>query len=218
MGLFSRFFEKKSTQHSSTSQTQVKVQAARRGGFEEPYCSDACYSTAGRTITSILFGGTSGHCHFCQQKVSVTLSSDVKLIPYRNAFIFICPSCEQRGSVYVRNIFECCMCGISLTDEAKSKRVEKIGKAETQESLPTILDVADMNDEEMLSILKRLCVAYMDNDPLYKKLEPIATEIGEKLDKRGGIAEMRRIFYALGGILGSSTLEMHWGGIGDWRG
>ena len=75
-----------------------------------------------------------------------------------------------------------------------------------------------MRDSEMLSLLRKLCAAYVNNDPVYKKLEPIATEIGKQLDKRGGIAEMRRIFHQLGGIRGARTLEMHWGGIGEWLG
>ena len=78
--------------------------------------------------------------------------------------------------------------------------------------------VSPMRDSEMLSLLRKLCAAYVNNDPVYKKLEPIATEIGKQLDKRGGIAEMRRIFHQLGGIRGARTLEMHWGGIGEWLG
>jgi len=75
-----------------------------------------------------------------------------------------------------------------------------------------------MNDHEMLSILKKLCNAYAQNEPTYKELEPIATKIGEQLNEHGGIKEMRRIFDKLGGIRGARTLEMHWDGIGDWRG
>lgn len=70
----------------------------------------------------------------------------------------------------------------------------------------------------MLQVLKKLCDAYTQNDPAYKELELIATEIRKKLDERGGIKEMRRIFEQLGGMRGSRTLEMHRGGIGDWRG
>ena len=75
-----------------------------------------------------------------------------------------------------------------------------------------------MSDQEMLSTLKRLCNAYAQDDPIYKELEPLATKIGQQLNDRGGINEMRRIFYQLGGMRGVRTLEMHWGGIGDWRG
>lgn len=75
-----------------------------------------------------------------------------------------------------------------------------------------------MSEQEMFSVLKKLCKAYTENDPVYNELELIATEIGEQLNKYGGIKEMRRIFDQLGGIPGARTLEMHWGGIGDWRG
>jgi hypothetical protein len=76
-----------------------------------------------------------------------------------------------------------------------------------------------MNENEMIVKLTALCNAYRLND--YKKieeLEPIATQIGKELDVRGGISEMRRIFGKIPNMQGKGTLEMHWGGIGDWRG
>ena len=76
-----------------------------------------------------------------------------------------------------------------------------------------------MSDDEMLAILKQLCAAYMSNDRgTTQRLEPKATEIGEELHLRGGMREMQRIFGLLGGIPGWRTLEMHWDGIGNWRG
>ena len=75
------------------------------------------------------------------------------------------------------------------------------------------------NDAEILSLLRQLCNAYANNDTnLIEKLEPLATKIGKELDQHGGIEEMRRIWYQLGNIRGARTLEMHWSGIGDWRG
>ena len=74
------------------------------------------------------------------------------------------------------------------------------------------------NDHEMLSILKRLCNAYAQDDPMYKELEPLATKIGQQLNEHGGINEMRRLFAQLQNIREARTLEMHWGGIGEWRG
>lgn len=80
-------------------------------------------------------------------------------------------------------------------------------------------DVAAMGDAEMTDALGRLCAAYTANDkPTIEQLEPLATDIGEELDRRGGIAEMRRVFALLHGREGARTLEMHWGGIGDWLG
>jgi hypothetical protein len=76
-----------------------------------------------------------------------------------------------------------------------------------------------MTSGEMLEILGALCQAYAANDrAAVAKLEPVASAIGEDLNRRGGIAEMRRIFGALGGRPGARTLEMHWHGIGDWLG
>lgn len=76
-----------------------------------------------------------------------------------------------------------------------------------------------MTDPEMLNVLHRLCDAYATDDTqAITQLEPRATKIGEELNQRGGLPEMQRLFEKLGSIRGARTLEMHWGGIGDWRG
>lgn len=74
-------------------------------------------------------------------------------------------------------------------------------------------------DSEIIRTLERLCRAYASNDraPI-ALLEPKATAIGESLHTRGGISEMRSVFYLIPPQQGRRTLEMHWGGIGDWRG
>ena len=78
---------------------------------------------------------------------------------------------------------------------------------------------ARRHEEDTLYILRRLCRAYAENDTeTIAWLEPGATKIGRRLNRRGGIEEMRRIWYQLGGIRGARTLEMHWDGIGEWRG
>jgi hypothetical protein len=75
------------------------------------------------------------------------------------------------------------------------------------------------NDAEILTLLRQLCDAYINNDTnLINKLEPLATKIGKELNQRGGIEEMRQIWYQLGNVRGARTLEMHWDGIGNWRG
>jgi len=80
-------------------------------------------------------------------------------------------------------------------------------------------NVQRMTDKEMLDILRKLCFAYMMNDKLQiYTLEPLATNIGEELNRRGGTREMLRVFNQLGPIPGRRTLEMHWNGIGNWRG
>ena len=74
------------------------------------------------------------------------------------------------------------------------------------------------NEQRMVNTLSRLCQAYMRNDrSSIEELEPIAREIGVELNRVGGINEMRRVFKKLNRMPGSRTLEMHWGGIGEWR-
>ncbi len=87
----------------------------KRGGFGEPYCSDNCYNAAGREISGGLFSGIRGQCGFCQREVSVSLGSEVKLIPYRDAFLFICSACRYSATDYVNKIQECCMCKMPLS-------------------------------------------------------------------------------------------------------
>lgn len=74
-------------------------------------------------------------------------------------------------------------------------------------------------DGSALSTLIALCRAYASNDEAaIARLEPMATRIGEDLNRRGGIEEMRRVFSKIPPMQGKRTLEMHWGGIGEWRG
>jgi len=76
-----------------------------------------------------------------------------------------------------------------------------------------------MTDREILDILVALCHAYAANDEAaITKLEPQATKIGEDLHRRGGIQEMRRVYSLVPSMQGKRTLEMHWDGIGEWRG
>ena len=81
------------------------------------------------------------------------------------------------------------------------------------------LSVSPRNDTEMLKSLVQLCDAYAANDQAaIARLEPTARAIAEDLNRRGGIEAMRAIWNRLGGRRGARTLEMHWDGIGDWRG
>lgn len=74
------------------------------------------------------------------------------------------------------------------------------------------------SETQMLDTLVRLCNAYTaDNQSEVARLEPVATQIGQELNRRG-IEEMRRMWNRLGNMRGSRTLDMHWDGIGDWRG
>jgi hypothetical protein len=98
-------------------------------------------------------------------------------------------------------------------------RIFACGNASFQGPQEAVFDDPSFDDREMLQVLHQLCQAYAENNrTAIAELEPRATEIGEKLNRRGGLEEMRRIFEMLGGIRGTRTLEMHWSGIGDWWG
>ncbi len=76
-----------------------------------------------------------------------------------------------------------------------------------------------LDDSEMVNLLVRLCNAYAASDSdTIRALEPEATRVGQILHERGGIREMRRVFRQVPSINGKATLEMHWDGVGDWRG
>jgi len=76
-----------------------------------------------------------------------------------------------------------------------------------------------LEDAYDIDALRDLCNAYRDDDqPAIAALEPRATAIGEEAYRSGGIKEMRAVFALLRDRRGARTLEMHWGGIGEWRG
>jgi hypothetical protein len=79
--------------------------------------------------------------------------------------------------------------------------------------------VKSLSDARMVEILKQLCVAYSTDDKsAILELEPLATAIGRELNRRGGVSEMRQYLDELKNMRGTRTLDMHWNGIGDWRG
>lgn len=79
--------------------------------------------------------------------------------------------------------------------------------------------VASMDDAQMADLLRQLCGAYTrDVRDEISRLQPWATEIGEELNRRGGIEEMRRLWWQLDNMPGARTLDMYWDGIGDWQG
>ncbi len=88
-------------------------------------------------------------------------------------------------------------------------------KKQAQQEEEAWAAVQAMSESEMLEYLINLCQTYaVDGD--YQPLEFTAREIGRKLDLEGGIQKMRAVFDRLNGMGGSRTLEMLWGGIGDW--
>ena len=97
----------------------------KRGGFGEPYCSDKCYSKAGKEIADRILMGVSGVCAFCQSSVYASMENagEVVLFPCREQLFFVCKSCFSKGKEYVKTINECCMCGrkIKITLEQGEK-------------------------------------------------------------------------------------------------
>lgn len=104
-------------------------------------------------------------------------------------------------------------------DRAKTEFADSILRELRASTTTSDVDFASVSDSEMIEKLRLLCAAYFGNDRAeINLLEPLASEIGEELNRRGGVVEMRRIFEEVGKIPGLRTLEMHWNGIGDWRG
>ena len=84
-------------------------------------------------------------------------------------------------------------------DEARIQREnERLKKLEAE-----LKKLAALDDGELLGMLKR-------NQPGDVK------NIGELLNRRGGMKEMRRIYTEYDG--NKRLLEMNWNGIGEWRG
>ncbi len=67
--------------------------------------------------------------------------------------------------------------------------------------------------------LADLCRAYQQNDrAAIDRLEPVATAIGEELNRLGGKGAMLAMWESLENRPGARTLDMHWSGIGEWLG
>jgi hypothetical protein len=111
---------------------------------------------------------------------------------------------------------------IASFDSEMRQQIEAAAHAEEQQIEAARREVANYGDAQLLAVLRDLCSVYVSassaDDPEVKRLEPIATAIGERLNDSGGIKEMRRMFNAVGDVRGSRTLDMHWSGIGEWRG
>jgi hypothetical protein len=108
---------------------------------------------------------------------------------------------------------------VARFDSDVRKRIEELAREEEEKLAKAKVEVASYDEVTMLTVLRKLCKAYAKNDTAaYKELEPLATAIGQELNRRGGLKEMLRMFNQFKGMRGSCTLEMHWGDIGEWRG
>ena len=99
-----------------------------RGGFEEPYCCEACYNQAGGEIAARVMQGASGVCAFCQTSVSVSFGDPSVLFPYKNQLFFICSACIDKGKDYVKSLNQCCMCGNELEHKEEPSFVINFSK------------------------------------------------------------------------------------------
>jgi HEAT repeat protein len=108
----------------------------------------------------------------------------------------------------------------ALKDEpvryAAAWALEKIGVPPTLKSI-----ISSFRKNEAMNTvgqLRDLCDAYTANDAAeIARLEPPARQIGEELNRRGGLEEMRNLFDQLGIWRGHETLAKLWIGIGDWQ-
>jgi hypothetical protein len=78
---------------------------------------------------------------------------------------------------------------------------------------------APMSSSGWFEALADLCRAYQQNDrAAIDRLEPVATAIGEELNRLGGKRAMLAMWESLENRPGTRTLDMHWHGIGEWQG
>ena len=77
-----------------------------------------------------------------------------------------------------------------------------------------------MTDEDKLAALLQFCNAYGTEDFTnfdVATMDRVVYSIGQVLNDRGGIVEMRSLFDQLGDVSGIRSLDLHWDGIGEWR-
>jgi hypothetical protein len=89
----------------------------RRGGFDEPYCSDDCYRAAGTEIGKSYLNPTSYVCVFCQSQRHpriVEADRPRAVFPYRGKLLAMCMECEAEAAAYVITIRQCCKCGFPM--------------------------------------------------------------------------------------------------------
>jgi hypothetical protein len=108
---------------------------------------------------------------------------------------------------------------IRMTSDNTKRHLEWLEKDREQKKQEDLERVTQMSVSEFVNVLTDLCRAYEYNDSVeIERLEAMASKIGRILNERGGVQEMRRIFKMVPDVGSRRTLEMHWEGIGDWRG
>ena len=83
-----------------------------RGGFGEPYCSQACHDAGGSYISAVMLKNQAGVCGVCQRPVQVSMygHTNAAVVPYEGVNLFICEHCTDQGKAYLQSYKKCCMC------------------------------------------------------------------------------------------------------------
>jgi len=159
-------------------------------------------------------------CNLMMQlpKIGTISVSNARALECTSCNLVFCASCAKRGRVLI-----CPKCGGDLLDMATETPATYTTKA------------TYMSDEAMLDILCRLCSQHHNywtelNDQYCEpisaaiaRLEPLATEIGWELHRRGGKGEMLRMFQKViersnqRSIGFPTAIDKLWDRIGDWR-
>jgi hypothetical protein len=90
--------------------TEERRHEIQRGGFGEPYCSEACYDQAGRAMATARLTGAAGACEYCKSVIGPRHVTLVK----RGRLVFICQSCAARVQAEIRALSRCYMCDAPL--------------------------------------------------------------------------------------------------------
>lgn len=94
----------------AVAETKTVDDEVRRGGFGEPYCSEACYEEAGRAMATARLRGEAGDCAYCGR----TVGSRHLILASREGLVFFCESCADRVGPEVRSRATCYMCQKAL--------------------------------------------------------------------------------------------------------
>ncbi len=130
-----------------------------------------------------------------------------------------CRRCQKRFRKSIHP-FYCEQCNSLLAKEGAER--EDASRRESHDDwarrVPELAtQLATANEDALLADMRGLCTRWSANEH-DDEMVAVAKAIGGTLHKRGGMAAMRKAFERLNGMRGSRTLEMWWGGIGDWRG
>ena len=83
-----------------------------RGGFGEPYCSQACYDNGGRYVSAVMLKNQSGVCGICQKPVRASMygQPECAAVPYEGMTLIVCVGCTAKGKAHLQGHRKCCMC------------------------------------------------------------------------------------------------------------